>query len=111
MSTLPNLHKATIERRKITHYLLARTHPAGRAKAAFFEGFGFAHDQPEVFEAALLNHASQNPVSETIATDFGTKFIVTGPLQTPAGVPAHVCVVWFAQNGETTPRLVTAFPD
>lgn len=111
MSVLPNLHKATIERRKITDYLLARSHPTGRAKAAFFEDFGFTHGKPEVFEAALLNHASQNPVKETIVTAFGTKFTITGPLQTPAGIPASVCVVWFVETGEAAPRLVTAFPD
>jgi hypothetical protein len=41
MPKLPNLDKATIDRRKITHYLLARNHPMGRPKAAFFEAFGF----------------------------------------------------------------------
>ena len=111
MSVLPNLHKATIDRRKVTDYLLARAHPTGRAKAAFFEGLGFSQDAPEVFEAALLIHASQNPVKETILTEFGTKFIVAGPLQTPTGFPARICVVWFAETGQSPPRLVTAFPD
>ena len=93
MPTLPNLHKATIDRRKITNYLLAREHPTGRAKAAFFEGFGFHPDRPEIFEAQLIAHAHRNEIRETIDTEFGTKFIITGPMCTPIGVSARICVV------------------
>jgi len=37
---LPEAHLAIIEEQKITQYLLATDHPAGRAKAAFFVGMG-----------------------------------------------------------------------
>ena len=70
MQKLPNLHKAMIDRRKITHYLLARDHPTGRAKAAFFESLGFHPDWPEVLEMRLLIHAHENAVSHTIETVF-----------------------------------------
>ncbi len=111
MPRLPNLDKATIERRKITHYLLARDHPIGRAKAGFFEGFGFHRDWPETLEMYLIMHAHENDVSEVIATDFGMKFIISGSMRTPIGVRANVCVVWFAEDDQAAPRLVTAFPD
>jgi hypothetical protein len=111
MPMLPNLHKATIDRRKITHYLLARDHPTGRAKAAFFEGFGFHSDWPEILEMRLITHAHQNEVTESIETEFGTKFIITGPIDTPIGVSARICVAWFCANNASSPQLVTAFPD
>lgn len=111
MTTLPNFSKATIDRRKITGYLLARDHPTGRAKAAFFESLGFHRDSPEVLEMFLLLHAIENAVIQTIETEYGTKFIISGPIQTPIGVPAKVCVVWFVENDQVEPRLITAFPD
>jgi hypothetical protein len=42
VALLPNARLAIIDNRKITAYLLAETHPAGRAKAAFFRGLGFS---------------------------------------------------------------------
>lgn len=111
MPKLPNRHKATIDRRKITDYLLARDHPTGRAKAAFFEDFGFEAGNPHILEHALLEHAEQNEISEIVETEFGTKFTITGPIATPIGVSARICVIWFCEHGRTTPRLVTAFPD
>lgn len=111
MPKLPNRHKATIDRRKITDYLLARDHPTGRAKAAFFEGFGFHADKPEMLAEALMRHADRHEVSETVETEFGTKFTISGSIGTPRGVPVGICVIWFCERGETAPRLVTAFPD
>lgn len=111
MPKLPNLDKATIDRRKITHYLLSREHPTGRAKSAFFEGFGFHRDRPEILELRLIAHANLNEVTEAKETEFGTKFIITGPIDTPTGVTAKICVVRFCAKGQTAPQLVTAFPD
>lgn len=111
MPMLPNLHKATIDRRKITNYLLSREHPTGRAKAAFFEGFGFDRERPEILESRLIAHARSNELTETIETEFGTKFIITGPMETPTGVTVRICVVWFCAKDQTIPQLVTAFPD
>lgn len=111
MPMLPNLHNATIDRRKITHYLLARDHPTGRAKAAFFEGLGFHRDRPETLEKNLMTHAQENEVTEIVETEFGTKFIISGPMQTPIGVLVKICVVWFSVSDQVAPRLVTAFPD
>lgn len=111
MPKLPNRHKATIDRRKITHYLLSREHPTGRAKAAFFEDFGFRREYPEVFERRLIEHAYANAVAEVIKTRFGTKFIISGRIDTPLGVSPKICVVWFCGKDEQAPHLVTAFPD
>jgi hypothetical protein len=110
MTKLPNLHKAKIDRRKISHYLLSREHPVGRAKAAFFEGVGFTREKPEAFEEALRNHASQNSVSEILKTEFGTKFVIDGPIHTPIGVSPWIYVKWFSSTSDMPPHLVTAYP-
>jgi hypothetical protein len=111
MPKLPNIDNAIIDRRKIVDYLLARGHPTGRAKAAFFESLGFHPDWPEVLEMRLRIHAHDNEISEAILTEFGRKFIISGPVKTPIGTVAKICVVWFVEHGEVAPRLVTAFPD
>ncbi len=43
-------------------------------------------------------------------TAFGTRYVVEGILHTPDGRTPTVCVVWFVDNGDGVPRLVTAFP-
>jgi hypothetical protein len=111
MPTLPNLAMAIINRRKITHYLLSIDHPTGRGKAAFFFSFGFRVQEPEVLERGLIAHAKQNDVTQSIETEFGIKFIITGSIQTPIGVSPRICVVWFCPKDEKAPQLVTAFPD
>ena len=59
----------------------------------------------------LRIHAHENEISETIQTEFARKFIISGPIKTPIGTVAKICVVWFASHDEVAPRLVTAFPD
>ena len=50
---LPNVHRAQIERGKITDYLLSLVNPRSRAKADFFLSFGFSRDRlPSVGLAA-----------------------------------------------------------
>jgi hypothetical protein len=107
---LPSAPLATIDRRKITDYLLARSHPAGRAKATFFGGFGFAPAAWHRLRDALLDHASSAPVIATADTSFGKKYVLEGPLTAPDGRYPRVRAVWFIENGEVAPRFVTAYP-
>ena len=110
INTLPNLHLATIERRKVTGYLLAANHPAGRAKAAFFARFGFTTGAWQELRDALLLHARSAPVVSVSDTPFGRKYILEGPLMSPDGRKPRVRAVWFLAAGETAPRLATAYP-
>jgi hypothetical protein len=107
---LPNAELAIIEERKITQYLLARDHPTGAPKAAFFESFGFSSSDCRQLRDALLIHASQHKVTTKTLTQFGEAFEVDGPLQTPDSRNPWVLVVWFVRSGENIPRLVTAVP-
>ena len=110
MPYLSNADKAIVAPSKITDYLLSREHPRGRAKAAFFESFGFSRESWEELSNALKAHALADPVSGVSATPFGMACEVVGRLLSPDGRDPFVLVVWFSRNGEDLPRLVTAVP-
>jgi hypothetical protein len=101
---------ALVEEEKITKYLLSDSHPVGRSKAAFFQRFGFRSQAWEVLRDAILEHARSESVVSTTETAFGKKCIIEGPLECPDGRRPLVRTVWFIEQGEEIPRLVTAIP-
>ncbi|MDK9720264.1 MAG: hypothetical protein OEL53_03670 [Rhodospirillales bacterium] len=107
---LPNAHQAIIEDNKIILYLLSDTHPAGRAKAAYFKNFGFGADEWERLRQALLDHAGTGLIVTKAETKFGMKYIVEGELLCPDGRKPVLHAVWFVASGDNKPRLVTAYP-
>ena len=107
---LPNVERAVVPVRKITHYLLSTTHRDGRHKAEFFRSFGFKPEAWEELASALLNHARQYEIVETVPTPFGRNFVIEGALPAPDGRSPNVRAVWFiAKSGETA-TLATAYP-
>lgn len=110
MSHLPNAEAAVVDEHKVTAYLLSDSHPAGRAKAAFFRLHGFQGSAWKILRDALLSHARTAGVIATVATEFGMKYILDGPFVVPDGRWPHLRTVWFVAKGETVPRLVTAYP-
>ncbi|MGO8954696.1 MAG: DUF6883 domain-containing protein [Rhodomicrobium sp.] len=110
MTTLPNADIAYADPRKIVEYLLNLRHPDGASKAAFFQSFGFHPDDPEAMIGALLLHARSNCVTRLQKSEFGTSYVIEGPLETPWGRTPNVRTVWIIENGESAPRLVTAIP-
>jgi hypothetical protein len=106
---LPSADRAVIEERKIARYLLARDHPAGRAKAALFERFGFEIANWQVLREALLAHARTSRIVSLSDTEFGTKYILEGLLRTPDRRRLRLRAVWFVESGDVSPRLVTAY--
>ncbi|MGQ0815639.1 MAG: DUF6883 domain-containing protein [Gemmatimonadota bacterium] len=109
MAHLPNPESAEIDRRKITDYLLSRTHPVGRGKAAFFEKLGFDAEAPGALESALRELAGNPSTTNTQDTGFGIKYIVDGDLRGPAG-NASVRSIWIVGRDSTVARFVTAYP-
>jgi|ERR1044071_4808765 hypothetical protein len=107
---LPDFEKAIIPRKKLTDYLLSPSHRDGRGKAAFFVRFGFAADSWQTLAGALLQHAAMHEVTKVEASPYGTRYVIDGNLQTPDGRAPLVRVVWFIDDGEEIPRLVTAYP-
>ncbi|HUT56830.1 MAG TPA: hypothetical protein VNA25_03020 [Phycisphaerae bacterium] len=107
---LPRARDAKVPRSKVLGYLLSRAHPVGRLKAAFFCEFGFSAESWEALAEALAEHAASNEVAVSEKTEFGTRFAVDGPLNTPSGRHPVIRSVWFVELGQSTPRLVTAYP-
>lgn len=107
---IPNRERALVERRKLTEYLLSSRHPVGRFKCRFFFALGYQVSEPEVLESDLIALLETDPI-DTIATEFGTKYVVVGELTGPNGAGARVRSVWFLRYGDDVPRFVTAYPE
>ncbi len=107
---LPNAHLALVERGKIVEYLLNPAHPDNGGKAPFFTALGFRREDWETLAAALRMLALNSPVSQSMETTHGKKYIIDGAIETPAGKMYGVRAVWIIDRGQDIPRLVTAYP-
>ena len=107
---LHNAHRARIDRRKITDYLLSSANPRGRAKADFFQRFGFRIDRWEEFADALNRQAASHEVTRVVETSYGPRYHVDGPIESPDGRNPRVRTVWQVDRGSDFPRFITAYP-
>jgi len=110
MSQLPGAANAIMDDRKITNYLLCRTHPQGAGKARFFTAFGFSRSDWEELKRALLAHAVTNTVSIRAVSGHGEKYVVSCLLKTPDGRNPCINSIWIIQPPDPNPRFVTAYP-
>lgn len=110
MSLLPRAEDAIVEDSKVSGYLLNFDHDDGKHKAAFFVAFGFSPDQGEQLAEALRSHAIRNDVTKAVASPYGVRYVVEGPMSAPDGREPGVRSVWIIDEGEELPRLVTAYP-
>jgi hypothetical protein len=98
---------------KVIDYLLNPDHPQGAAKARFFIGGGFKREAPELLVEALKRHYRDNPEARRVTPRprfSGVSIIVDAPMMVPDGRSPWVRTVWVVDEGETTPRLVSAYP-
>lgn len=110
MSQLPGVAAATVDDRKITHYLLNPNHPNGGAgKATFFGNFGFSRANCVELKKALLDHPRMNSVTKQITTPFGEKYEVSCSLITPDRRNPCIVSVWIVEPPDPNPRFVTAY--
>ena len=107
---LPNAERAEIAEAKIRSYLLNPAHPDGKAKARFFAALGFTPEGWETLATALRSLAQRAPIVKRLESVHGTKYVVDGPLETPAEPSPSVRTVWIVDAGQDAPRLVTAYP-
>jgi hypothetical protein len=108
---IPNADRAIIESAKMHGYLLSRSHPVGRFKAAFFFALGYSPDGWGQLEADLRSqHLSRDALREE-QTQYGQKYTIRATLVGPAGSSADVVSVWVVRTGEEFPRFVTAYPE
>ena len=107
---LPNKDQAVVEREKVRDYLLSPSHPTGKGKAEFFTSMGFQREAWEVLADALRQMARDCPVTKSMTSLHGQKYIVDGVLVTPGGQLPLIRTVWVVDAGHDRPRLVTAYP-
>lgn len=97
-----------IEEEKLTHYLLNLAHPDGGSKARFFQLHGFKH--PNDLRQSLLQLVQEHPVTSSVSTPFGYKYIVDGNLVTPTVRQVLLRSVWIVLSGSDICTFVTAYP-
>ncbi len=95
--------------RKITEYLLNDDHIDGGPKSKFLKSFGFSQSDVDALKAALENHPVDHEVTNIIATEWGTKFIVECSIRTPDGRNPCIRTVWQQDGNRGGPRFVTAY--
>lgn len=110
MAKLPNADRAIIDTEKIRDYVLSRSHPVGRFKAAVFGRFGYFAESWEIFERNLRELVLSMDVTKVENSRFGQKFIVEGPLVSPSGETMQIVSVWIILKGENVPRFITVYP-
>lgn len=98
-----------VPEKKITGYLLDKEHEDGGPKAVFFLARGFSAERWREMAEALSAHPDRNPVDETIATDWGAKYVVRCSIETPDGCNPCILTVWM-DRGKDLARFVTAYP-
>jgi len=106
-----NADRAVIEPAKLHDYLLSRTHPIGRFKAAFFEALGYSSDDWRRLEADLRRQHLPKEATADETTPYGRKFVIRATLIGPSGASAVVVSVWVVRSGEDFARFVTAYPE
>jgi hypothetical protein len=104
---LPFRENCTIDRRKLTDYLLAE---ARRDEAASKVGLirdvlGFS--DPDRLEASLIEHARRNEATIYERRPDRTLYNVAGPLEGPRGSVGSFVSAWQIVDGTNEPRLVT----
>jgi hypothetical protein len=107
---LPNRERAYIPSLKLYDYLLSKTHPVGRWKARFFRALGFDVTNVDVLKQQLIAIAHSEDVKDVMPSEYGTKYVIEGSLQIPAGGFVRVQTVWIIETGQDYPRFVTAYP-
>jgi len=107
---LPNAEHAVVDERKLRDYLLSRSHPVGRFKAAFLAREGFSNDSADLLITERLTLAAHGDAQPGEATEYGQKYIISGIHSEPSGSTLEVTSVWILPKPAGVPRLVTVYP-
>jgi hypothetical protein len=107
---IPQLQSAFIEPAKLSGYLLNPAHPIGGPKARWFISLGYHPNKPDQLAADLLAIAKNAADCLEETSPYGVKYVVTGEVATPSGRFARIVTVWIVDIGQSSPRLVTAYP-
>ncbi len=108
---IPNADRAIVDPAKLHGYLLSRSHPIGRFKAAFFLALGYSPEDWRRLEADLRSQYLSKDARPEEGTSYGQKYAIRATLVGPSGQSADVVSLWVVRRGEEFPRFVTAYPD
>ena len=99
-----NRSEAYITDEKLTYLL------HDESKSGLFAILGYDdHNVGDLRRGLLVIVRTQSP-AERIATEYGTKYIILGYIDTPSYGLFRLCTVWFIRHSETMLRFVTAVP-
>ncbi len=107
---LPNAGHAIVEERKVRDYLLSKSHPIGRFKAALFARVGFEAEDWAELASQLRALAAHGDALRGEASKYGERYLISGILKGPRGLPLEVTTVWLVPREGSAPRLVTVYP-
>lgn len=104
------MESLTVDRTKVTDYLLD---PArSRGKAAFFLRMGFSQDRWDALAEALKRQARNGDIVAISESPYGTRYSVDGGLETPdrREPRPRIRTVWIEESAKSGWRLITAHP-
>ena len=111
MPRLPGFRTALISHSKLCDYLLSDVHPVGRSKELFFRLQGYSRSDPARLEQDLRDLIARADAALVGTNEYGTKYMVSGSLDSPAGWSPRILTVWIVPTSEQYPRFVTAYPE
>jgi len=65
--------------------LLSEIHPVGRSKALFLKNLGYDETDVDILRKDLLSIVQEQDIFEVQRSEYGTKYIIDGMIQTPVG--------------------------
>ncbi len=113
-SPVNNPNDVIYSKKKTEGYLLNLDHPKGGSKAKFMkEVLGYTQGDAKLFHKNVVSSIMGKIPSKTETTPFGTKHTYNTTLVGKDGrsVNAKVVVVIQKDNGRTTYKIVTVYPD
>ena len=107
---IPGHYKPNITKEKICDYLLSPIHPIGKFKAKFFCSLGYSQARLEELSNDIAKVLANGMLEKVEDTLYGTKYTVSGGINSPSGKVADIVTVWIVRKGGSNPHLITAYP-
>lgn len=108
---LPNRERAVIAPEKLVTYILNIEHRRGGTKARLLAQFGYNATEPERLELDIRRYHLDVDVAIARQTEYGIRYEISAPLQTPIRRSLKVRTIWQIDQGTDFPRLITLVPD
>ncbi|WP_416666541.1 DUF6883 domain-containing protein [Egbenema bharatensis] len=98
-----------IQDRKLTHYLLV--YQAEDDKSEFLARAGYKLQNWQLLKRDILKAMESAEIAEVTRTDWGTRFKVKSEWVGLNGQRLEVITIWQQDEGTSTARFITLYPD